>query len=571
MESVGAKSKKYLPIMRQKQVVGSIQAGDKWTHPIYLDDGRLPGFAEIVGEMKDSKFLELLTTGKGFRSLVEGIGVTLWNVPGKPAPTEPVQFSLQLYGKTDRYQSGTCFQMPLQADGEEHYLPFEEGDWSEDDDRPGQIRFTFASVYETAMTDVKLYMKGDWELPLIQPERDIDRTSKVYNQMIASSLMQLGNTERIHNLFRKAERGEEVTLAFIGGSITQGAGATPLPENCYAHKTYEGFLNLCESLSGDTAIIDRNKIHFCKAGVGGTSSELGMIRYDRDVVRGKSADPDLVVIEFAVNDDGDETKGVCYESLVRKILLSPGKPAVILLFSVFANCWNLQDRLSPIGKAYQLPMVSVKDAVAKQFDAPWEQRLVTRNQYFYDRLHPNNMGHTIMADCLLHYLKTAALTQCEGEEPDIRAISPVIGDAFTQIKLLDKKAVFSKAVIEEGSFDQRDEVLQGVEMDTDMLPTKEFPYNWKHVKGSEPFRMSITCTGLVLVFKDSDENTAGKANVWADGQLILTADPRKNGWVHCNPVILFTGWEKREHYIEIKMDPDEEEKEFTILGFGYVE
>lgn len=57
-----------------------------------------------------------------------------------------------------------------------------------------------------------------------------------------------------------------------------------------------------------------------------------MIRFDRDVLR-EGERPDIVVIEFAVNDEGDETKGVCYESLVRKVLKLPGKPAVVLLFS----------------------------------------------------------------------------------------------------------------------------------------------------------------------------------------------------------------------------------------------
>lgn len=38
-----------------------------------------------------------------------------------------------------------------------------------------------------------------------------------------------------------------------------------------------------------------------------------------------------------------------------------------IAFSVFANDWNLQDRLSPVGKLYDLPMVSVLDAVSPQF------------------------------------------------------------------------------------------------------------------------------------------------------------------------------------------------------------
>ena len=46
------------------------------------------------------------------------------------------------------------------------------------------------------------------------------------------------------------------------------------------------------------------------------------------------------------NDEGDETKGRCYESLVTKILSMPDAPAVLLLFAVFANDWNLQERLA---------------------------------------------------------------------------------------------------------------------------------------------------------------------------------------------------------------------------------
>lgn len=41
-----------------------------------------------------------------------------------------------------------------------------------------------------------------------------------------------------------------------------------------------------------------------KAGVGGTPSELGMIRFERDVLRDGKEKPDLVVVEFAVNDEG---------------------------------------------------------------------------------------------------------------------------------------------------------------------------------------------------------------------------------------------------------------------------
>jgi lysophospholipase L1-like esterase len=560
-----------LYVMRSKEMVGSNHVQDKWIQYIFLDDGRLPGFAEIVAGVTDPTLLELLTTGSGFRSLVAEVSVTLRPVPDAPIPEGPIRFVLQMYGRKDRYQSGSLFTMDVWADGKTYYLPLPDEAWGDDDDKPGQIRLEYNRSYDMAAGDVAFTVKGDLSIPSLPQDRPIDRVGEAYQGMIASSLMQTGNTARLQRLIQKAAAGEEVTLAFIGGSITQGAGATPLPKNCYARQTYEGFLEMLKDTSGVTQEPDLNKIHFCKAGVGGTSSELGMVRYDLDVVRGKDKAPDLVVVEFAVNDDGDETKGVCYESLVRKILTSPGQPAVILLFSVFANCWNLQDRLAPIGKAFQLPMVSVKDAVVPEFLADADKRLVTKNQFFYDRLHPSNTGHRIMADCLLHLLKIVQDTSTEDEELDISTIPPVIGDTFTNIKRLDRETPYEKATATCGSFCETDLVLQAVEMDANDYPTPEFPYNWKHTTGTDPFRMTIHCTDLVLVFKDSDANNAGKAIVYADGKQVLTADPKVGGWVHCNAVILFTGWEAGEHEIEIKMAPGDEDKEFTILGFGYVE
>ena len=211
----------------------------------------------------------------------------------------------------------------------------------------------------------------------------MDLSGKAAENMIAHSLLSLGNPYRLKRVIEKAKRGETVTLAYLGGSITQGAGAVPVHTECYARKSCEAFAE--KFGTGDN-------VRYIKAGVGGTPSELGMIRFERDVLR-NGEQPDLVVVEFAVNDEGDETKGICFESLVRKILGLPWNPAVVLLFSVFANDWNLQTRLAPVGERYGLPMVSVLEAVSPQFSLKREEgRVISKNQYFYDMFHPTNLG-----------------------------------------------------------------------------------------------------------------------------------------------------------------------------------
>ena len=550
-------------IMRQKQIAGGAQSDGRGIQFIYLNDVRLTTFARMVGNITDEAVIEMLRTAEGFKKLVAGIGVTM----EAQQQDQTVDFVFQMYGRTDPNNSGTLIRVPMKPDGMERVIWLDDYEWSEDDSVPGQIRFEFDRAGKLATVDVRLYLRDGYHVPEPEEYFKVDTGSPEYDRMIKASLMQMGNTFRLKNAIERARRGEDVTMAFIGGSITQGAGAIPIHTECYAYKTYQEF---CRFTGCDEETQGGN-VRFIKAGVGGTPSELGMVRFERDVLRDGSVMPDIVVMEFAVNDEGDETKGECYESLVRKILALPGHPAVILFFLVFANDWNLQERLAPIGRAYDLPMVSMRDAVVDQFRLRHgEGRVLSKSQYFYDCFHPTNTGHSIMTDCLMHLIRQVD-EQITETDYDWEQVEPVYGNAFEKIRLLDRHTNADKAAIECGSFCGVDEALQSVEMDRNFAPTPQFPYNWMHESGTQPFRMRIACSSLVLVHKDSGEINVGRARVFVDGKEVLTADPHDNGWTHCNPRILFKNRPCAEHLIEIAMAPGEEEKKFTILGFGYVE
>ena len=453
-----------------------------------------------------------------------------------------------------------------QEEVQERETMISDADWQEDDNVPGQIKIILDTPEKLAKTSVRFYLNDGYEAPECVEEQAVDVNSEAYQQMIKNSLIQSGNMHRLGKAIARAKNGEDITVAYIGGSITQGAGATPINTECYAYKSFCRFADLTGA---------KENVHYVKAGVGGTPSELGMVRFDRDVRHGEK-DPDVVVVEFAVNDEGDETKGDCYESLVRKILKLDSKPAVILLFSVFADDYNLQDRLMPVGYQYDLPMISLKNAVTPQFYDK-ENRIISKNQYFYDIYHPSNLGHTIMADCIANLFREVEKADFESVADNIEELlkkAPAIGNTFDDVKLLDKKDTYDKAVINCGGFTETDYVLQSVEMNLDLDFTKQFPYNWmydgtKGCRGS--FEMTITCKSLVLVFKDSGENDAAKAEVYVDGNWVRTADPYVNGWLHCNPLVIIKGSESKEHTVRIQVSEGDEEKKCTILGFGYVE
>lgn len=582
------KKRPYFYIMRDKEVFGAKQPDGRGIQFLYQDGGRLIHSAQIVGNITDGDMLSLLRTVEGFRRLVHSIGVSAES----DDPAQKVDFVFQMYGKENVYGGGSQIRASICANGAETRLDLGQHAWTEDDFQPGQIRFEFEEPEKTTHVWVRFYLNDGYDAPEPAEEKAVDVDSPAYREMIARSMMNLGDCSRIVKAIRKAQAGEDVTLAYIGGSITQGAGATPINSECYAYKSYRAFAQ--KYGAGEN-------VHYIKAGVGGTPSELGMLRFDRDILRrGNGLDkirehglslrsdlPDIVVVEFAVNDEGDETKGECYESLVRRILNLPNKPAVILLFSVFADDYNLQERLSPVGRRYNLPMVSLKDAVSPQFRNK-EGRVISKNQYFYDIFHPTNMGHTIMADSLNYLVEKAAETMQESASvqtsgsaqadatDELLLQTPAIGADFENVKLLDQADTYAEAKINCGGFTKTDTDIQYVEMDMDLLGTPEFPYNWMYDgtiqdKGEPYFEIDIRCRALLIIYKDSGATDVGKADVFADGEKVLTVDPHLIGWTHCNPLIVCRGEESRMHHVRVQMAEGDEDKKFTILGFGYVE
>ncbi|MBP3577021.1 MAG: SGNH/GDSL hydrolase family protein, partial [Lachnospiraceae bacterium] len=456
--------------------------------------------------------------------------------------------------------SGTPFPAEVVCDGRETKIFVEEHPAAENEQVLTAFFFEFPE-YFTAKVTIAYYLNDGYEVPELIPDPPVRFDSENYAAMIARSCMQTGNLYRMKKAIAKAKAGEEVTIAYIGGSITQGAGAKPIGTNSYAYCSYEMFKQRFGKGDG-------SNVHFIKAGVGGTPSELGLTRYEDDVLRQGAVTPDVVVIEFAVNDAGDETNGVCYESLALMAMEGPGNPAVVLLFSVFMDDYNLQDNLSRVGYHYNLPMVSIKNAVTPNFyeDTP----VITKRQFFYDLYHPSNDGHRIMADCLDYFWKLAEEGETPAEDVDLTK-EGVIGNRYRALIAFGKDdAAKHVKCLSAGSFTGTDNMLQCVEQDANAYTTPEFPDHWMYEGASEQpesFTMTMECKDLLLVYKDSGDPSFGTAEVLVDGVVTRTINPLEVGWNHCNAVIVYTGEEVKEHQVEVRMT--DAAKKFTILGFGY--
>ena len=189
-----------------------------------------------------------------------------------------------------------------------------------------------------------------------------------------SSLIQTGNIFRISSVIKKLKEKEEVKIAFLGGSITEG----------YLVNSKQ---NYPAKLTAYLKQLYKNENITCiNAGLSGTSSSIGLLRADTDVL---SSNPDLIVIEFAVNDAQDDISKMMYESLVKKCLQSESAPAVILLFNRLENGYTCEEQMKKVGEAYELPMISMKNAIEYEM----ENGDLTWNDYAEDEAHPTAKGH----------------------------------------------------------------------------------------------------------------------------------------------------------------------------------
>jgi hypothetical protein len=110
--------------------------------------------------------------------------------------------------------------------------------------------------------------------------------------------------------------------------------------------------------------------------------------------------PDLVVIEFSVNDQNTPFYQETYEGLVRKVLSWPKTPAVVLLMNTMYNGQgSAQDQHLPVGRAYDLPCLSMKESFLEEVEAGH----LSSRQLTVDDLHPNDLGHQQVADLVINF------------------------------------------------------------------------------------------------------------------------------------------------------------------------
>lgn len=174
--------------------------------------------------------------------------------------------------------------------------------------------------------------------------------------------------------FARALQGSPLRYVAIGGSITQAGN---------------GWIgDWLRQQFPKSAVVTVN------SGMSATGSELGVFRAPRDII---AHDPDLVAIEFCVNDANldDEEAIRSMETLVVRLKSLPHPPAIVILEAAAQGGVNLA-RHRKVARHYGLLEVDLQDAMdrhLKETNQPW-------SAFYNDTVHPNDAGHAFYAEVI---------------------------------------------------------------------------------------------------------------------------------------------------------------------------
>lgn len=353
----------------------------------------------------------------------------------------------------------------------------------------------------------------------------------VYYIQSDKGMIHRGNWRRLKDCMKKAREGREITAGFLGGSITQGSLSSS-PETCYAYLVYEWWRKK----------FPKAQIRYVNAGIGGTTSQFGVARVEEHLLKYR---PDFVLTEFAVNDDNTEFFEETYEGLIRKIYGNACAPALLLMCNVrYDDGMNAEQMHEKIARAYNLPMVSMKAAIWPEV----ESGRIKRHDITPDNLHPNDMGHKLVAEVIIDFLERV-FGDMDAEEPDAFGGKglpvPVTANAYEDSRRYQ-------------NFNIQPE-LEGFE--ADLTPRKDirdiFKGGWTAAHEGDKIRFEIVCTGIALQYRKSVNKPAPVARAVVDGredEAVLLDGNFEEDWgdsLHIDTIA--SHMERGSHVVEISI------------------
>ncbi len=311
----------------------------------------------------------------------------------------------------------------------------------------------------------------------------------------------------VPNFMRKCRAGGEVTVAFIGGSITRS-------DNQYRNQV-AGYI---------ASMFPNVKMNGVNAGIGGTGADLGACRLERDVLKFK---PDLLFVEFAVN--GAYDPGV--EGIIRKMVKDNPYTDICLVYTIYRGQssdyakgeipFNVK-RLEKVAEYYNLPSVHM---------GMWAGMLERDNKLLWaapashkgseiifsrDGVHPIKAGGDLYASAVARAFNSM---KSSGRKVAMELPEPLLPKQMEQAQSIDP-----------GRFLKGVKGWSRVDVESDKEFSKYalwFDSIYKGDKSSEPIRFSFE--GDMLAIYDMGAPDVGAYDIFLNGRKLVTSRFDHNG------------------------------------------
>jgi acyl-CoA thioesterase-1 len=230
----------------------------------------------------------------------------------------------------------------------------------------------------------------------------------------------------LERIKKKLTDEKDLCVVYLGGSITEGAGASA-QDRRWASRI-QAWL---EENWPDTRWRSHN------AGIGGTNSEFGVFRLQHDVLSQK---PDLVFVEFAVNDyktDGDQCRNAM-EGIVRGIWTKLPETEIVFVLTATVKMEEECYRIGQVPESviiheqvasyYHIPVIHVGEELLEQI----RREGAAPETYLPDGVHPNDRGHAVYYETIKEYLLKGIYGLAR------RPLPPPMGDLrYGNVRMLD--------------------------------------------------------------------------------------------------------------------------------------
>lgn len=212
----------------------------------------------------------------------------------------------------------------------------------------------------------------------------------------------------IGNALLRLKEGQPLKVAYFGGSITAASGWR------------------VQTLEWLRKEFPQSRFDEINAAIGGTGSDLGAFRVGWDVLRHK---PDLLFVEFAVNDGGAQPEQIwrAMEGIVRQAWTDNSRTDICFVYTFRTgyeqdlgngNCPRAASAMELLADHYEIPSINVALKVVElqkagkliyQSEQPTDADVIRFSQ---DGVHPLTEGHQVYTDVI-----TSAIRQMADSKP----------------------------------------------------------------------------------------------------------------------------------------------------------